>query len=202
MKGPLVDWGVSETALAGNECNGDGYIARQFGHRFLIAVVDGLGHGKEAAEASFIAVNALNNIVSPEDPVALVKQCHQALKGSRGVVLSMAVFDAGAGSMTWLGIGNVEGVLMRGNGTKETLFLFQGILGYNLPSVRPWTIPVSEGDTVVLATDGVRRGFSEDINPFDPPVRIARMIMEKHIRKTDDALVLAARYLGVRQDDV
>ena len=52
-----------------------------------------------------------------DDPAApvdeLVRRCHEAAR-TRGAVISLASFDA-SGTMTWLGVGNVEGLLVRGD---------------------------------------------------------------------------------------
>jgi len=195
----IIDWGVEIRALTGNEISGDGYIVKILKDKALVAAVDGLGHGKDAAEASGIAVNAIENFKS-EDPILIIRHCHEALKGSQGAVLSLAIFNAKNNSMTWLGIGNVEGILKRSNPeiipSHETLFLTGGILGYHFQSVRPSVLDIRKGDTLVFATDGVRSGFTEEVHPTDSPCQIADQILKNFDKKTDDALVLAVRYLG------
>lgn len=199
LKTCIVDWGVAIRALAGNEISGDGYTVKIFEDKALVVAVDGLGHGKAAAEASRIAIKAIEDSQS-EDPIQITRSCHEALKGSLGAVLSLALVNAKNNSMTWLGIGDVEGILKRSNPdiypSHETLFLTGGILGYLVQSVRPSVLPIKKGDTLVFATDGVRGGFAEEVNPTDSPCQIADKILEKYNKNTDDALVLAVRYLG------
>ena len=43
----------------------------------------------------------------------LLEQCHRALARTRGVVMSVASVRARELTVTWLGVGNVEGVLAR-----------------------------------------------------------------------------------------
>jgi phosphoserine phosphatase RsbX len=50
----------------------------------------------------------------------------------------------------------------------------------------------------VLATDGLRAGFGEDVAPSHDPQQTATLLLERHGKKSDDALVLVARYLGRR----
>src|SRR5207247_587433 len=71
----------------------------------------GLGHGADAAAAARAAVAALDRHAE-ESVLPLVQRCHQALAGTRGVVMSVAFFDPSDHAMTWLGVGNVEGVLL------------------------------------------------------------------------------------------
>lgn len=200
MINPIIDWGVAYQSLDGAEWSGDSYVAKTFDSKVLIAAIDGLGHGKHASDAAGITVATLENHLA-EDIVSLVGQCHEALIRTRGVVMSLASFDATDDSMTWLGVGNVEGVLLRSDlHTKpahQSLFLRGGVIGYQLPSLRPSTLHVNRGDTLIFYTDGIRSGFVQDVNIEDLPQQIADNIITNFNRKTDDALVIAARYNGL-----
>src|SRR5437764_14087643 len=48
--------------------------------------------------------------------ILLVGRCHKRLRSTRGVVMSLASFDARESIMTWIGIGNVAGLLLRREG--------------------------------------------------------------------------------------
>jgi len=164
-------------------------------------VVDGLGHGEEAALAARLAVTTLDRFAG--EPVgSLVQRCHEALLGTRGVVMSVAYFDPARDAMTWIGLGNVEGVLVHENwaerSSRTSLITRGGIVGSkgDLPTVRPWVIPVQARDLLVFATDGIRGGFAEDVSRRDTPQQIADLLLARYGKGTDDALVLAARYLG------
>src|SRR3989454_6060748 len=97
--------------LPGERESGDLHLVKPVGTGVLVSVVDGLGHGAEAAAAARAAVATLNRHAQ-EAVLPLLQRCHQALAGTRGVVLSVALFDRADGSMTWLGVGNVEGGLL------------------------------------------------------------------------------------------
>ena len=199
----LLEWGVATLTLAGQLESGDLHLVREVGGGVLVAVVDGLGHGEEAAVAAKLAVATLDRFV--REPIAsLVQRCHEALRGTRGVVMSVAYFDPTRDTMTWVGLGNVEGVLVHENwaerSARTTLVTLGGIVGSQLDAlpVRPWVIPVQPGDLLVFATDGIRGGFAEDISKRDTPQQIADLLLSRYGKSTDDALVLAARYLGLR----
>jgi hypothetical protein len=51
-------------------------------------------------------------------------------------------------------------------------------------------------DTVVLATDGIRPEFSDDLVPADDPQAMADLILSRYRKGTDDALVLVVRCMG------
>lgn len=195
----IIDPAAAGAALPGQKESGDRYLVREFGTRVLTVVVDGIGHGSDAALAAQGVVNLLRSC--PEDSVIpLLRMCHDKLRGTRGVVLSMALFDAAEATMTWLGVGNVEGILLRHDPHvvpgKETLLLRGGVVGDHLPRLLATIVPVVKGDLLILATDGIRNGFADNTNLADEPQRIADRILSQYRRGNDDALVFVARYIG------
>src|SRR5438552_14842308 len=75
----LIEWGVASLALPGEAESGDRHLVKPVGTGVLVAVVDGLGHGAEAASAAKAAVAALERHAS-ESPVPLLERCHRALE--------------------------------------------------------------------------------------------------------------------------
>jgi anti-sigma regulatory factor (Ser/Thr protein kinase) len=162
----------------------------------LVALIDGLGHGKEACEAAVAAERVL--LAAPYEPVVeLIRRCHEELRRTRGVVISLASFDAQRGAMTWLGVGNVEALLIRAElaGT-EAVSMRGGTVGYMLPPLVPRTLFVQPGDTLILATDGIRHGFKSEVVPSRTPQEIADQVMANWAKPSDDACVVVARYVG------
>ncbi|MGH9434663.1 MAG: SpoIIE family protein phosphatase [Terriglobia bacterium] len=199
MKTALLEYGVAVAAHPGESEVGDRRLVKTWRGGALVAVVDGLGHGAEAAEVAKLAIHTLERHAS-EKVITLLKQCHACLQSTRGVVMSLASFNALEGTMTWLGVGNVEGLLMRADArvspNREALLLRGGVVGGELPALRASVHPVFYGDTLIFATDGIGQDFASKINMADTPHDIAKHIMERCSKGTDDALVLAARYLG------
>lgn len=195
----LVEWGVAMQAFSGQGDSGDGYLVEAYPGGVLVVAIDGLGHGPKAAVVAKAAVAALEGHV--HEPVDLViKHCHRKLRGTRGVVMSLATFSARDGTMTWVGVGNVIGLLLRANQKakrpRETLLSRGGVVGYKLPSLYPVVHSVYPGDTLVFASDGLRSGFTDGVILEDSPQQIADHLLENYGRDTDDALVLVARYIG------
>jgi phosphoserine phosphatase RsbX len=195
----IVDWAVATLALAGEHESGDLHVVAPFEGGALVAAIDGLGHGPEAAVAARNAARAMERDCTK--PVTeLLERCHEGLRGTRGAVITLASFDASANKMTWAGVGNIEGTLLRadpGEGrARESVMLVGGVPGHQLPAVRPNELAVSPGDTLVLATDGVRGGYLDLVDIGDPPQQLADQLLSEYGKSTDDALVLVARYLG------
>lgn len=197
----LLDWGVAAVALPGEAESGDLHLVRPIAGGVLAAVVDGLGHGAEAASAARAAVAALG-AKAHESPRSLFEHCHRTLKGTRGVVMSLALFRSADATMTWLGVGNVEGILLRADGggqitrARSSLVTRGGIVGSELPRLHPEDHRLATGDLLILATDGIREGFVEGLPGDATPQQLADYILARYRKGTDDALVLVARYRG------
>src|SRR5262245_39342500 len=103
---PPIEWAVAELAQRGERESGDHYVALATQDVGLVAVVDGLGHGIEAARAAKAAVRALERAVD-RPLVQMIRDCHQQLSTTRGAVISAAVLDFRDETMTWLGVGKI-----------------------------------------------------------------------------------------------
>jgi phosphoserine phosphatase RsbX len=196
---PLVEYGIAKSILPGQGESGDCHLVCLSGNGILIAAVDGIGHGEEAASAAEMAIGILKE--NPEEPaISLVERCHESLRSTRGVVMSLAFIDPAHGMLTWLGVGNVQGVLVRAGAgmAKEELLLRGGVIGAQLPALQAAVLPVGKGDTVLFATDGIRTEFVEGLSAMEAPQRAADRILKQYGRGNDDALVLVARLTGVR----
>lgn len=196
---PLLEWNVATRTMPGEAESGDIPVVWSFPNGALAAAVDGLGHGPEAARAAREAEEILRGSAG-EPAHRLIERCHQGLKRSRGVVMTVACFDATEDTVTWLGVGNVEGRLIRrsdqGEVHRESMVLHAGIVGYRLPPLRAVTLPVRRGDVLILATDGIRGDFADPTDLSRTPKQIAERILEEAGKGTDDALVVVVRYLG------
>jgi negative regulator of sigma-B (phosphoserine phosphatase) len=198
---PLVEYGVAKSILPGQGESGDRHLVCCGGDGILIAAIDGIGHGEEAANAAEAAISILK--ASPDEPViSLLERCHEGLRSTRGVVLSLASIDPKHGMMTWIGVGNVQGVLMRAGAkqgrVEEVLLLRAGVVGSQLPALQAAVLPIAKGDTLVFVTDGIRSEFVEGLSALESPQRAADKILKQHSRGNDDALVLVLRLAGVR----
>lgn len=197
----IVEWGVASRALPGEPTSGDLQVVKALPNGVLVAALDGLGHGEEAASAA-MAARAILEEHAQEPVIALINRCHQGLRASRGVALSVASFNESQGLVTWMGVGNVQGVLLRCGvapaAAEESLLLRGGVVGVELPPLQEAVLPVSKGDTLVFATDGISPDFDRGLARNYPPGKAARSILARHGKTTDDALVLVARYLRDR----
>jgi hypothetical protein len=196
-----VEWAVATRCRRGETTSGDLGVVTLLPEGVLVAGIDGLGHGDEAARAARRAAEVLRQSPS-RDLVLLVERCHAALKGTRGAAISLAFVSPSDRGVTWLGVGNVEGRVLSGDPSamrpKGSLPLGNGVPGHELPPMRAATLELRTGDILVLATDGVATMFADSLDVSGSTRAISERILAEHWRPTDDALVVTVRYLGVR----
>ena len=171
----------------------------QTGRGALLAVMDGAGQGAEANQVAHMAAAIVGEHAS-EGVIPLIRLCHERLMGTRGAVISLISVDGIENTITWTGVGNVGGVLLRsgifGPDAYASIPLQPGVVGYRLPPLQAAVTPIARGDLLILATDGVRRDFVRAFSLDDEPGSIAEYISLNYPRGNDSRLVLVARYLG------
>jgi negative regulator of sigma-B (phosphoserine phosphatase) len=197
-QGPFLTWAVASRPMKGQAVSGDQATVQVSGSRTVMAVIDGLGHGPEAATAARLAIDVIDN--NPAEPLeVLLLLLHRELGSSRGAAATLAVMEGEHGLMDWLGVGNVDGVLVRSDiearPRNRGVFLISGVLGYHMGNMHhPEPVALEPGDVIVIATDGIRANLAE-VARLDLSIdRLAQKILTKYSRADDDALVLVARY--------
>jgi len=200
MNQAIIEAAAASFTLPGQEECGDREAVVSLPHSAVAAVIDGIGHGPEAAEVAERAVAKVREGLNGGGLIEVLKRCHTSLTGSRGAVMNLASFDQREGTLTWLGIGNVEGRLLLRNKdsgyVRQHLLLRPGVVGQRLPSLQVAVSRVQRGDLVIFATDGVAPDFADNIRIDSPVSEIANGIISRYCKKTDDALALVIRYLG------
>lgn len=202
MKGGInpaagIEWAVAGRPCPGEQVSGDAHVVAVGPATTLFAVIDGLGHGPGAAHAASIAAHTLH-ACADFDPASAIERCHEALRGSRGVVLTVVVYVRGEGRLEWAGIGNIESVLWHRPGShearRESVASRGGVVGYQLPRLHVASQTVAPGDICCLATDGIAPAFVEKSPAFTKPRHLAEHVLARYARDNDDALVLAVRF--------
>lgn len=192
-----IELGIASKPFRGEDESGDMEVVVSSLASTLIGVVDGVGHGREAAIAASIAVESLREHAS--EPLAqLMQRCHAALSHTRGVAIGLASLSGLDETLTWGGIGNVQGRLVRQGewAPNESMMLPGGIAGHQLPEIHPSSLRIRRGDMLLFATDGVRTGFADAMRFSGTAQRIADRLLDAHHIVDDDGLVVVARYLG------
>jgi len=188
------DFGVVCVPLRGEAECGDSWrvlLARQ---RISVLVVDGLGHGPEAATAAAAATATFAKVGSGTPHTTLVA-LDAAMRDTRGAALSVVVIDAARQRAQFSGIGNVDGRVLT-NGVTEHLVPQNGIVGHGMPAPRSSTVAWSAGARLIMHSDGIlprwRADAYENQMPLHPAL-LAGLIYRDFARDRDDATVLVIR---------
>jgi hypothetical protein len=183
--------GVVCVAMPGQTECGDAWRIAVDGQRISVLLVDGLGHGPQAAAVAATAATTFSGPAtgSPEQALASLDR---ATRGSRGAALSVAVIDERARSTTFGGVGNVDGRVL--SDAKPAHFVPQnGIVGHTMPTVRSVTGPWPRGALLVMHSDGISSKWRVNTYPglmTAHPALLAGVIYRDFGRTNDDATVL------------
>jgi hypothetical protein len=196
-----LEWAAAGAPIPGQDVSGDQFVVIENEESALLGVIDGLGHGPAAAEAAQEAITTL--AANPAEPLdVLFNLCHQALAETRGVAMTLAKVTLDDGELTWLGVGNVLGAVVRnapvGSTNIAVALVSGGVVGHQLPTMlHTRGASMHPGDVLLLGTDGLRPQFIEDPPLAQEVPSVADDILSRCRKGTDDALVLVARYRGV-----
>ncbi|WP_372351886.1 SpoIIE family protein phosphatase [Streptomyces sp. KL116D] len=173
------------------ECGDSAAVVDAPGGRTVV-VVDGLGHGAEAAEASASAVAVFREEVERPLP-ELLSAMDRALRGGRGAAVGLVRLRPG--TLEHCGIGNVRVLLTAHDGVHSRDVGRPGVVGWNMPRPQARSVPVPEGCAVVVHTDGIRSRWADSATPFLlglPPRLLAAALGHGHRSARDDATVLVS----------
>lgn len=202
---PILNWrssnrklivGAASVCKPGETLNGDSYVIAHPGFdKTLVAVIDGLGHGKDAHIASTILKEQV--LLKSELPLPdLLNYLHQSARGTRGAVIGLTYIDTHRSLLQFSGIGNIEGFVLTKEG-KKSLISFGGILGHHIRSPRMFEYPFSKGDVLCLFSDGLTTRWNpDDIDWNEHPQQIAELLITNYSRSNDDTTVLVISNLG------
>jgi serine phosphatase RsbU (regulator of sigma subunit) len=184
---------VAARSFPGEAVSGDAWHVDWDGDTCCIAMIDGLGHGPQAATAAAAAISSLAARPAREFGTA-IQECHETLKGTRGAALLMIRIAMAAGVLTFAGVGNVEAQLWQ-SGRTQHLVSDRGIVGGTLPRIRPVTISLEAEWLLLMYTDGIRDRF--DLPTLQQSAAdadtLAHLLLNDWSRPTDDATVLVAQ---------
>lgn len=194
----VFDWAAASRPRRGETASGDRCLVIPSAGGALVAAVDGLGHGPEAAQAADLALLTIEAHAAEPLP-DLIERCHRRLQPTRGATLSLARWSGARLSLEWIGVGNVEGLLLQESPTGVTrtrLVLRSGVVGVHLPLLRVEGLSVPEDARLILATDGIASDFDVGLDPHEPVAALADRILARSLRSDDDAMVVVARLGG------
>ena len=186
--------GTISVALRGEPVCGDGWAVKPTADTVFILVVDGLGHGTYASEAAREAERVLaeTTLVSPAE---ILRDCHDALKKTRGAAGAIAAISKETGTLSFAGVGNISGTLVSGT-TRRGMASHNGTLGHQIHKVQEFNFPWNDDSVLIMHSDGV--GTKWELNHYPGITNrhsslIAAVLYRDFNRERDDATVLVAK---------
>ena len=189
-----IAFGAVCVAKPGEGVPGDGWLVESAGGRHLAVVVDGLGHGIQAATAAGTALRVAREQGNAE-PAALLTSMHSALRSTRGAAAGVATFRPHASSGVFAGIGNIRALVRTAEATRN-LVSHNGTLGHQVRKFQPFDFAFPPHALVVLHSDGVATHWSLDTYPGldrHHPGVIAAAVYRDYARPRDDATIVVVR---------
>lgn len=186
-----LEIGIVSKAKQGFELNGDAYVIKNNHQHWLVAVIDGVGHGPQAHKAAFLAKQYVESHVS-QSLHGLFHGVEQACQGSNGVVMAIAQFDLTNDQLSFASIGNIEAKLI-GRGDMPHLPVRRGILGRHAPLPMICSHSWTAHQGLVMHSDGVSSRWHWRDYPHlqDKPAQLIAEHMHHQLNKDgDDATLL------------
>ncbi len=188
-----MKFGVASRPMHGSKYNGDMYLIKEFDHKILISLIDGIGHGEFAAVAASKCVKCIEEHYQ-FGLKEIFGYCDNELRKTNGVVMGIVLIDFDYSSLIYAGVGNIGALLI---GKKPVQLISRdGIVGYRMPEIKEYRYDYIPGDIILLYTDGI----SSKVIQY-PVLRLkeqevqetAREIMNLFGKDEDDASMIVAR---------
>jgi anti-sigma regulatory factor (Ser/Thr protein kinase) len=179
---------------SGETICGDAWGSDVDGERLSVAVIDGLGHGPDAAVASHAALAAFRR--SPgRTPAEIIESMHGALRSTRGAAIAIASINRDRGRVLYCGVGNISGTILSA-GRIQRMVSHNGTVGHALRKVQEFQYTIEPNDLLVMHSDGISAGWTiEEYSGVlrHHPAILAASIYRDHCRGRDDATVVVVR---------
>ena len=184
-------WAV-QAPKAGEEVCGDGWSWHENEHSRTVFVVDGLGHGTEAALAANAALAVFRRHVNGS-PNEILEAVHDGIRHTRGGAVAAARIDWASATVTFAGLGNIAGALLLPSGQTRRMVSLNGTAGHNARKVQSFEYPCPDNALMVMHSDGIGTAWSGDRYAdllWRHPMLLAGALYRDFNRGRDDATVV------------
>ncbi|HVI10653.1 MAG TPA: SpoIIE family protein phosphatase, partial [Candidatus Binatia bacterium] len=186
--------GLVSLAMRGESVCGDGWGIRSMPDHCFFMVVDGLGHGIFASEAAREAERVLSETHAASG-ANILRDCHDALKKTRGAAAAVAGISQEKGTLTFAGIGNISATLIDGQ-SRRGIASHNGTLGHQVHKIQEFTVPWHPDSILIMHSDGL--GSKWDLNQYPGlagkhPSIVAAMLYRDFHRERDDVTVMVVK---------
>lgn len=172
-------------AAQGEVKNGDRPFYRQDGDAHLLGVIDGLGHGPGAHEASLAAMNYLGQVDLTTPLHDMMMGAHAALSGTRGAAATVCLISG-----HWIQVCAVGNVEMRCSALRIPLVTSPGVLGVRVQKFRVCQANIEKRARLILFSDGISTRIRFEEHASLSPQELCTLVIAQHRRDYDDSTIL------------
>lgn len=174
---------------------GDGYGIQRSDDFVKIFFGDGLGHGEHAKNAVDTARKFFMEC-RLEEPSEIIREMHENVRRTRGLVTAVAVFDKKKSKWKLCGVGNIAMRMYSGIEYKNYMS-YNGTIGMNIPNtIKDTVFPAERNQHLIMCSDGIRSRWDLNIYPsifkYDNSI-LAAALYRDFTRGNDDASVVIAK---------
>ncbi|MFP5228135.1 MAG: SpoIIE family protein phosphatase [Acidobacteriota bacterium] len=178
----------------GERLCGDAWAFHRTEERMGVLIADGLGHGREAAEAAQEAVATFRKRQELA-PREILGYLHDSLKKTRGAVAAVAEIRPKEGFLIYAGVGNISASVQTG-AQSRSLVSHNGTLGMVTSRIQEFQTPWTRESILVLHSDGVQAKW--DLSSYAGlaarhPAIIGAALLRDFRRQRDDASVVVVK---------
>ena len=189
-----IDYYLAKVPLLSEKECGDAGIIKEFDNKIFAAVVDVLGHGKNAYRLTLVIEKFLEENYR-KNLTGIMQGLHEHIKGSVGAVVILCLLDLDSGQLEYTGIGNLT-IRIFGMNDKR-LLPGEGIIGYIMNTPKKEMVTLVPGDILLVHSDGIKAHFEAADYPgiYRQTAReIAVGVMNRFNKGIDDAICLVLKY--------
>jgi anti-sigma regulatory factor (Ser/Thr protein kinase) len=173
---------------------GDAWALAADGEDCSLLVVDGLGHGSDAARAARTGTEVLakHPAVAPSE---LLRRAHLALASTRGGAGAVARFSALHAQGVFAGVGNIAARVESATSRRQ-LVSHNGTLGHTLRKLQEFTFDFPSDAVLILYSDGLAGHWTLAEYPglmAKHSGLIAGVLYRDHDRGRDDVTVVVIK---------
>jgi hypothetical protein len=173
---------------------GDAWAVAADGADCTLLLIDGLGHGPDAARAARTGTEVLAKHPAA-GPSELLRLAHLAMSSTRGGAAGAARFSTLHPQGVFAGVGNIAARLESASGQRQ-LVSHNGTLGHTLRKLQEFTFDFPAQAVLILHSDGLSGHWTLADYPglmAKHPGLIAGVLYRDHDRGRDDVTVVVIK---------
>ena len=206
----MMQVGVAESKKNGNDISGDSYIKVKLEDgKYLVAISDGMGSGREAKKSSETAINMLEKLLKQgfekNASINLINTTMN-LNNSEEIfaTLDITILDLFNGTVEFIKNASPQTFVKNKNEVMEinSTSLPAGIIE-NINLI-VYEKDIEENDLIIMCTDGMIDSRKEEVNKGDWIKKTIENISTINVQKIADVLLSEAKdnYVGIPKDDM